>query len=61
MEAFELTPEQPNICMQHVKRTFEDKVAEELRRCLGMRWRQQNTEGPFSCTMQTNGWAVTRS
>jgi hypothetical protein len=32
MEAAGLTPEQAKICMQHIKKTFKDKVAEEARR-----------------------------
>jgi hypothetical protein len=32
MEAAGLTPEQANICMQHIKKTFKDKVAEEAKR-----------------------------
>jgi hypothetical protein len=32
MEAAGLTPEQANICMQHIKKTFKDRVAEEAKR-----------------------------
>ena len=32
MEAAGLTPEQASICMQHIKKTFKDKVAEEARK-----------------------------
>jgi hypothetical protein len=32
MEAAGLTPEQAKICMQHIKKTFKDKVAEEAKR-----------------------------
>jgi hypothetical protein len=32
MEAAWLTPEQASICMQHIKKTFKDKVAEEARK-----------------------------
>ena len=32
MEAAGLTPEQARICMQHIKKTFQEKVAEEARR-----------------------------
>jgi hypothetical protein len=32
MEAAGLTPEQARICMQHIKKTFQEKVAEEVRR-----------------------------
>lgn len=32
IEAAGLSPEQANICMQHIKKTFKDRVAEEARR-----------------------------
>ena len=32
IEAAGITPEQANICMQHIKKTFQDRVAEEAKR-----------------------------
>ncbi len=32
IEAAGLTPEQTSICMQHIKKTFKDKVAEEAKK-----------------------------
>jgi hypothetical protein len=64
MEAAGLTPEQAKICMQHIKKTFKDKVAEEAKRVAKKVFRDEveATKCRRSILMhnRTSGWLVTR-
>ncbi len=59
MEEVGLTPKQAKICMQHIKKTFKDRVAKEAKRVTKKVFRDEAeaTKGrrSFSCTMRTNG------